>query len=93
MKTIATMANGTASATSHSGPPSCAVAGAVTKAPLIAMTTANKVQAKMSSTAAHARARVPVAVWCMFRSVRIRARTGKAVTDMAAPMNIANGQK
>ncbi len=47
----------------------------------------------MSSVAAHASARPPVSVRCMRRSVRIRASTGNAVIDIAAPMNSANGQK
>ena len=43
----------------------------------------------MSSTAAHAIATEPSRVPSRFRSIRIRASTGKAVTLMAVPMNRA----
>jgi hypothetical protein len=35
---------------------------------------------------------LPIRVRCMFRSVRMRASTGNAVTDMAVPTNSANGR-
>ena len=43
-----------------------------------------------SSTAAQVSAMAPIRLLCMPRSVRIRASTGKAVTDIETPMNSAN---
>ena len=54
-------------------------------------TTASSDQAAMSSTAALAMASPPMRVRCMPRSVRMRASTGNAVTDIAAPTNSAVG--
>ena len=44
----------------------------------------------LSSIAAQASASTPTGVRCMRRSVRIRASTGNAVIDIAAPRNSAN---
>ena len=55
----------------------------------MAMTTASMHQAVTSLTAAQVMAIAPTWVLWRFRSVRILARTGKAVTLMAAPMNRA----
>jgi hypothetical protein len=73
--------NGTANRTCQDSPP---VAATVT-------TSASIDHASTSSTAAEPSARPPMAVRCMPRSVRMRASTGNAVTDMAAPRNSANG--
>ena len=52
-------------------------------------TSASKHHAVTSSAAAHVRATTPSSVWLMPRSVRMRASTGKAVIDIATPMNSA----
>ncbi len=52
--------------------------------------TASKHHAVTSPTAAQVIAVIPIRVCCMLRSVRMRARTGKAVTDSESPKNIAN---
>ena len=51
---------------------------------------ARKIQAVTSSMAAHAIATEPIQVLSKFRSVRMRASTGNAVTLIAVPMNRAN---
>src|SRR3954447_24562727 len=43
--------------------------------------------------AALARDSVPTRVWVSWLSVRIRASTGNAVTDIAVPMKVANAAK
>ena len=50
-------------------------------------TRASRHQAVTSSTAAQVSAMTPMRVVWMRRSVRMRARTGKAVTDMETPRN------
>ena len=52
-------------------------------------TNASRHQAVTSSVAAQPRAMIPSCVLCIRRSVRMRARTGNAVIDMATPMNRA----
>ena len=52
-------------------------------------TNASRHHAVTSSVAAQLSARTPSSVLSIFRSVRIRARTGKAVIDIATPMNRA----
>ncbi len=63
---------------------------------LLASTTATAIassdQASTSSTAAQARASAPIDVRYMPRSLRMRARTGNAVTDIDAPRNTAKGR-
>ena len=59
----------------------------------MATTTASSDQATTSSTAAQASARAPISVRCIPRSVRMRASTGKAVTDIDAPTKSANARK
>ncbi len=81
----ATRANGMARNTSQPLP--------FSSPPAMPMTTASNVQARTSSVAAQASAMPPVWVRCIRRSVRMRASTGNAVIDIAAPMNSANGQK
>lgn len=56
----------------------------------IAETSASRHHAATSSTAALARASVPTRVGSRPVSARIRASTGNAVTDSAAPMNRMN---
>ena len=58
----------------------------------MATTTASKHQAVTSSTAAQAIAIEPTRDWVSPRSVRIRAKTGNAVTLMAVPKNSPNGK-
>ena len=53
-------------------------------------TTASRHQAVASSAAAQARATIPRRERWMPRSVRMRASTGKAVTESDTPMNSAN---
>jgi hypothetical protein len=53
-------------------------------------TSARRHHAVTSSTAAQVRATTPRWVVWIFRSVRMRARTGNAVTDIDTPMNSAN---
>ena len=55
-----------------------------------ATTTASSDHATTSSIAAQASASTPTGVRCMRRSVRIRASTGNAVIDIAAPRKSAN---
>ena len=55
----------------------------------IAIAIASRHQATRSSIEAQASARVPSGVLSSCRSVRMRASTGKAVIDRAAPMNTA----
>ena len=55
-----------------------------------AMTPARRHQAVTSFSAAVARATVPMGVSDNRLSSRMRARTGKAVTPMATPVNKAN---
>ena len=62
-------------------------------APVTATTKASRHQALTSSTAAQASAIVPTRVRMSFRSVRMRARTGKAVTLMAVPRNSVKGSR
>src|SRR5207248_7020323 len=52
-------------------------------------TSANRHHAVTSSTAAHVNAIIPSSVLLTPRSVRIRARTGNAVIDIATPMKSA----
>ena len=52
-------------------------------------TKASKHQAVTSSIAAQLSATTPSAVFSICRSVRMRASTGKAVIDIAMPMNNA----
>ena len=59
----------------------------------IATTNASMHQAVTSSTAAQVIATAPTFVLCRFRSVRIRASTGKAVMLIDAPMNSATATK
>lgn len=51
---------------------------------------ASRHHAVTSSTAAQARAIDPSSLFCIPRSVRIRARTGNAVIDIEIPMKSAN---
>ena len=60
---------------------------------MTARTTARMIHARTSSIAAQASASAPVWVRFIRCSARIRARTGKAVTDIDAPMNNANGSR
>jgi hypothetical protein len=53
-------------------------------------TKARRHHAVASSTAAHAIAVTPSGVLCSRRSVRMRASTGNAVTDIDTPMNNEN---
>ena len=56
-------------------------------------TRASKHQAVTSPAAAHARAIMPMRLFCIWQSVRMRASTGNAVTDIATPMKSANSVK
>src|SRR5262249_15288294 len=56
-------------------------------------TTASRHHAVTSPTAAQVSAATPSSVRDSPRSVRMRARTGNAVIDIAIPMNSANGRK
>src|SRR5262245_65567250 len=56
----------------------------------ILTTTASKHHAVTSSTAAQVRVIAPIRERCMRRSVRIRASTGNAVTDIDMPRNSEN---
>ncbi len=59
--------------------------------PATAEASASRPHAVTSSTAAAPMAIAPTGCLSMRRSSRMRASTGKAVIDMATPMNSANG--
>lgn len=69
----------------RSAPPSCAW--------VTPTTNASRHQAVTSSAAAQARAITPSGVVLIPRSMRIRARTGNAVTDIETPRNSAKTVK
>ena len=61
--------------------------------PTTATTKASRHHAVTSSTAAHTIVTAPTFVFSRSRSVRMRARTGKAVIDIEAPMKSAKDRK
>ncbi len=60
--------------------------------PATAVASARRHQAVTSSIAAPAIESAPTGRFSMRRSIRMRASTGKAVTDIATPMKRANGR-